>query len=67
MDIFQLKSFLDALKDDGRIELAELLGRLQTIKLQRRYKDKEITDLTKANNKLQETIVKVEKENQTMR
>lgn len=55
------------MKDDGRIELAELLGRLQTIKLQRRYKDKEITDLTKANNKLQETIVKVEKENQTMR
>ncbi|KAI4458205.1 centrosomal protein [Holotrichia oblita] len=63
----ELKEFLDKLKEDGQIELSELIAKLHTIKNQKRYKEKQISDLIKMNNDLQESMLQIERENSEMR
>ncbi|GJQ81526.1 hypothetical protein Trydic_g4888 [Trypoxylus dichotomus] len=62
-----LKAFLDKLKDDGHLELSEVVSKLQAVKTQKRYKEKQILDLVKTNNEFQEAMSQIERENAEMR
>ncbi|XP_015840436.1 centrosomal protein of 290 kDa isoform X2 [Tribolium castaneum] len=62
-----IKDILFKLKDEGQTDLSEYLTQIQHLKSQNRVNEKQIMDLVKTANKLQDSCDRYEKENQALR
>ncbi|XP_044259542.1 centrosomal protein of 290 kDa-like isoform X2 [Tribolium madens] len=62
-----IKDILEKLKDKGHSDLSEYLTQIQHLKSQNRVNEKQIMDLVKSANKLQDSCDRYEKENQALR
>lgn len=58
---------VEKLKDGGQIELADQVEKIQDLKTDNRMKEKQIINLVKTTNKLQDACEFFEKENSVLR
>lgn len=62
-----MKNLLEKINNDGESDLSEYFKEIQKYKAQNRLQEKQIINLVKASNKLQDNCEQFEKENYVLR